>query len=284
MVQTDATHGIIGQTHPTEGDALGAWIAAYNPFGVFDTGDCKDGYGAANTNQLDMYREHLRWRMPWVTLNAGFNAQWPTLPGNHDEVDDYNTVGSVSDFSPFTSKFWSPPFHWSFDWPAPKVRVIALHTYIQHTGGIAAGLAHIDTTEINFLTSQLASLPTGWCAIVCSHFPANPAFGDYVNFIDNTYEFAGPSTLANTLAANAAKIPCYLNGHRHDNMTTNTLNGIVHIDGCSTAYTLNNGSGGFVPIKYDSAARTLTFDYLYAHSAGAFTRYAGFTPIVVTLP
>ena len=66
-----------------------------NPAGVIDTGDCKDHYGADQGDEQDNYITYIRNKLPWGTVNAGVNATYPILPGNHDEIYDYtDTAGT----------------------------------------------------------------------------------------------------------------------------------------------------------------------------------------------
>lgn len=247
---------------------------------MIDTGDCKDHFGADTGDEQDNYISRVRGTLPYLPVNAGVNALFPILPGNHDEVLDYTsgTMPTATDFSLFDARFWGAPYHWTCDWEAPRIRFIAFHSYIHHAQGGLAGTAHVDASERAWLAAELAALPANWRAIVCSHFPANPAFGN------NIWSTLGGTELLALLATYSSVIPCYLNGHRHDNMGRNVLNGITHFDGPGMAYTLGNGYGGFVPITYDDAARTLTFDYLYGPPhPGGYTRYSGYTPVVVQL-
>ena len=277
VVSNDLESGGIGETRPTNAAEVSAHIAALEPAGAIDTGDCRDHLGVGNADEFDRYIDSVRDLLPWATVNGGVNALFPILPGNHDELHDNTIPGSPTDFTEFDSKFWGPPYHWTCDWEAPRIRFIALHCEIIHAPDILVSFFSLDASEVEWLEDELAALPADWQAIVCSHAPANSVFGNEIR------HDAGGTALIATLAANRTKIAAYLCGHRHQNMSTNVKDGILHLSGPGMAYTQGNGLGGWSPITYDPQARTLTFDFLLGPPS-AFTRFAGFTPIEVQLP
>ncbi len=279
-VSNDFEAGILGKTTPSEGAAFGAYLTSLNCAGCIDTGDEKDHYGSGTGDEQDNYVTNVLNTMPWLPLNAGFNATAPTLPGNHDEILDYpdGTMPTATDFSLFDARFWGPPYHWTADWNLPQVRFIAIHTYVHHSADGFAGFFHCDQSEVDWLQAELDALPAYWSAIVCAHAPAHVSFGNQVH--DN---FGGLALRA-CLAANNDVIVAYFNGHRHQTLGTASLNSIPHFNGASTAYTLGNSNGGYMPITYDENARTLTLDCLYFRGASKNTRLAGFTPLVINLP
>jgi hypothetical protein len=278
MTSSDAEASSLGRSGPTTATALVNHIVSLDAAGVIDTGDCKESYGADTGDELTNYITYVRNTMPWATVNPGFHAAAPILPGNHDEILDVSegTMPTATDFSLFTSRLWNPPFHFTCDWHAPRIRFIVIHSYIQHSVGGLAGLFNCDQSEIDWLRAQIDDMPAGWRTLVCSHAPANTAFGNEIR------AELGGTNLRALLATKASKIIAYLNGHRHANMNTSVLNGITHFNGGAVSYTAGNGNGGFMPITYDPDARTLTFDYRYARTP--FARYAGYTPVVISLP
>jgi hypothetical protein len=249
------------------------------PAGVIDTGDCKDHYGPSTGNELDEYEARVLEVVPWAGVNPGTNAQWPILPGNHDEVNDY-PYQPANDFSLFNARLWGPPYHWTCDWQAAQVRFIGYHARIVHWGDTLpySGFFVVEQAERNWLASELGLLPDGWQAIVCSHPPLHPSFG---NNIGEWPGYGGTEVKA-ILAQHSGRIAAYLNGHRHANMNTAVLNGITHFNGPGTSYSAGNGKGGFVPIDYNPPARTLTFRYHYARTP--FAPFVGYTPVVIQLP
>lgn len=267
VTSDDSEAGILGETKPKEAAAVVSHINGLNPAGVIDTGDCKDHYGLSTSDEHDNYIRYVRSKMSWATVNPGFNAKYPILPGNHDEVDDYSSPDNGTEFSMWDSKFWPAPYHWTCDWAAPKIRFIAMHAYIMHAPNGLAGGFSIDQVEIDWMTAQIAALPAGWKAIVCSHPPALPAFGE------NIWTTLGGTNLIAALAANNTKIVAYLNGHRH-NQTTAVQDGICHFNVGSMAYTQANGFGGFMVIEFLPGSNTLRFHYRY----GPETLYGAFNP------
>lgn len=271
VVSDASEHGLVNQTHPAEAAALAAHIASLEPAGVLDTGDCKDHYGASSGDELDRYVESVASVLPAMLR----------LPGNHDEVLD--APAGSNDFSLYDARLGGAPYHGTLDWPAARVRFIALHSYVHHSTDGFAGFAHVDSSEVAFVAAEIAALPDGWQAIVCSHFPLNPLFGAFIHFIDATYTYASPHPLLVLLAANSSRVCAYLNGHRHGNMEVNVRDGIPHLNGPGVAYTLGNGDGGISPIVYDGATRTLTFGFNYA-KVPPYSPVPGYTPLVVQLP
>lgn len=284
VVSNDSEAGIVGDTKPFEAAAFVSHIRGLEPYGFFDTGDCKDHYGlTGTTDEHDNYITYFRNRIPWLAVNAArpgetVNATKPILPGNHDELTDYLTPGGVTDFSPFDAKFWGAPYHWTADWTPAQIRIIAVHSYIAHHGDPFVSLGTVDTAEITWLSAELAALPVGWKAIVVAHMPFLTTFGNNVHY--------NQSALLAVLAANNTKIAACLSGHRHLNMDNAVQDGIRHITGVSTAYTVSNALGVFAIIDYDSGAGTLTF---HAHFGPGSTSLFGalppslYTPVVVTL-
>lgn len=277
VVSNDAESGIIGETHPTDAADVAAHIASLDPAGVIDTGDCKDHFGLAASDEHDRYLAAVAATLPWGTVNAGVNATYPILPGNHDEVFDSIDSGTVTDMTTWDAKFWGAPYHWTCDWAEPRVRFIALHCTIIHQPTVGSGLFAIAQSEIDYLSAQLAALAVGWQAIVCTHTSADPIFGN------NIYGPAGGDALLAVISASKTRIACCLSGHRHAPTLTHVLNGTRHISGPGVSYTLGNSYGGWCPIAYDDSARTLTVDFLYGppHS---YTRVAAYDPIVIQLP
>lgn len=279
VVSDDADTGGTGETFPTDALAVARHIRSLDPAGVIDLGDCKDHYGAGQSDELENYRNLVMSKMPYGIVNSGVGALLPILPGNHDEVYDYSDPGSPTDFGYFDNAFWTSPYHWACDWIAPSIRFIGIHAYILHDPDANAGKFKIDASELTWLSSELSALPVGYKAIVCSHPPGNDAaFGNGISLTD------GGSDLLTILAANSSKIAAYFNGHRHANANTATLNGVLHINGPSIAYTAGNSTGGFILIKYASGPNTLTLHYRYGPPSqyGAFNPTT-YTPIVINL-
>jgi len=243
FVWTSDWHIGRGTSNPARIASVVDHVLALNPAGVIDLGDCKDGYGAASASQLDQYITDVRYRLPWAVAHDG--APLPILPGNHDEISDYAyPVGMPTDWSLWTPRMWSPPFRWAADWAGPRVRFLAVHAEIRHANPLL-GFFSLTQTELDWLSGQLAGLPPGWKAVVCSHPAANPAFGNEIR------TEIGGGALRALLAANQGKVLAYLNGHRHANMGVNVLDGIVHFNGPSVSYTLGNGYGGFATLTHD---------------------------------
>jgi hypothetical protein len=243
---------------PSEAWAVCYHIKSLDPYLVFDTGDCKDAYGvnATTTAQHANYTSIVRDSgiMPWGTVNprADVNATRPILPGNHDEVNDYTDAGT--DFSMWNSNFWASPYHWTMDWPAPKVRFVAIHGTILHidqatalgNAGLA-GFYQMTAPEIQWMSDRVDELPSGWRAIVLTHAPipgSNSEFGGgYATGIPNN------QALRDAIAARSSRIIACLSGHRHQDQLQLNLSGVLHICSGSMAYTTNT-FGSFNIIEY----------------------------------
>jgi 3',5'-cyclic AMP phosphodiesterase CpdA len=237
VTSADTEAGGLGETRPHQAASISRYIRALAPAGVIDTGDCKDHYGLDTGDEHDQYITNVKNIIPWGTVNEGVPAQAPILPGNHDEVADYG--GGVTDFS-----FWGAPYHWTTDWNAAQIRFIGVHTYVEHTGGLA-GFFHCDADERDWLQDELDALPSGWKAIICTHPSIDPAVGNEVRA-----DFGGTELRA-LLAANAAKITCCVSGHRHISPPgQTTVDGIPHITGPGVSYGTGNSDGGIMILKY----------------------------------
>lgn len=174
------------------------------------------------------------------------------LRGNHDE--DYDTDNATGSFTGFNAVFpsGSYPYRFAVDWSGAKVKFICPHTYILHTGSPNMGYGAIDSDEISWVSGQLNSLEAGWKAIVGSHFPLNPTFGNEI------HADAGGNTFRSLIAANSGKIACYINGHRHFSPGTNTLSGVIHFNAPMGSYWTSWGEGGFTLMDYNPEADTIT--------------------------
>ena len=254
--------------------ALVTHLLGLSPDGVIDTGDCKHNYGTTTGGELDNYKTWVRSTLPWLVSTG---APYPILPGNHDEVYDYaSPVGMPTDWSLWDPRMWSAPYRWRADWSQAHIRFLAIHSYIKHENPLL-GFFSVDQADIDWLEDELAVLPSGWKAIVCSHAPADPVFGNYI------HDSLGGANLRTLLAVNAGKIAAYLNGHRHGNMENAALNGIRHMNGPSTSYTQGNGYGAYTRIEYTAATNSIKFRVFYA--ANGFTEYPTslYTPVTINL-
>lgn len=273
FVWTSDWHIGRGTSNPARIDSVVDRLLLLQPAGVIDTGDCKDGFGAGTGTQLDDYVTRVRYRVPWAVSKG---APLPILPGNHDEVFDYTPQGNPTDFSLWAPRMWAAPYHWSTDWAAPKIRFLAIHSTIKHENPFW-GFASVAAAETDWLGNELAALPAGWKAIVCSHFPANPAFGNEIR------PELGGTALRTILSANSAKIVAYLNGHRHANMSVSNMNNIPHFNGPSVSYTLGNGYGAYATITYDPEGGSVTLRVYYA--VAPFNEYpvSLYSPVTIGL-
>lgn len=275
-VTSDGETGGTGEIQATPALALARHINALSPDGVISLGDNKDHYGleAAVGDEEDLFNTNVAQIINWKAPNAGVNATKPLLPGNHDEILDSTDEGAT-DFSIFTTRFWAAPFHWTVDWTAAQIRFIGIHTYIIHSPEAHMGGGQIDATERTWLSSELASLPAGYKAIVVSHFPLVSDFGNEVQASH------GGTELLTILSDNASQIACCVNGHRHTVGTSYTVSGILHINAGGTSYITGDAAGAFLLLEYAASAITV-----HLRSAGGlFGEYAAasFTPIVVSL-
>lgn len=273
--------GRTGTIQPATALAAAQHIASRNPFGAFDLGDCKDRHdGTDAASQLADYVANVKNVMPWAVTREGTD---PILPGNHDDRNADETL--PTDFSQFDAAIKPAPYHFSIDWPAPRVRFVAAHARIVKPGEGPTlpypGMFTIAPEERQWVRDQLASLPDGWSAICASHPPLHPAFGNNIGTQWPWLPAYGGTDLA-AILRDSGKVVAYINGHRHDNMKTAVLDGITHFDGPGVAYTIGNGLGGYTEITYQPSARTLTFDYLLGRAP--FARYPGYVPVVVQLP
>lgn len=271
LVSNDSERGVINETVPTDAGNVAAHISLLEPAGVIDLGDCKDHYSVGQGDEHDRYIEKVSLVLPEMKV----------LPGNHDELNDFSAAGS--DFTPFNDKFWGPPYHWTLDWDAPQVRFIGFHARIVHIEDtlLNVGFFAVDQGERDWVRAELEALPDGWQAIICSHAPLNPTFG--ANIGHWSWLNYGGAELRAILTLHSPRIAAYLNGHRHGNMEQNVMDGIPHLNGPGMAYTVGNGYGGWVPITYEPALRTLIFDFRLGPPS-TYPRVNGYTPIVIQLP
>ncbi len=250
--------------HPTDSSILAAHANFLDPALVFDGGDCKDHYGTDSgvTDEHDNYNTYVRnnANMRWGTVNAdpGVTATRPILPGNHDQEWDSqdNTAGHDTSYSSFNTRFWGAPYHWTMDWAAPKVKIIALHTTIIHlqnpkilNGTWPAsyeGWAEIDPAEVTFMNSIIDNLPTDWTCFILSHHPLASARVDSGSNPGNgVRDDSGGAALYAAMSARRTKIMGALYGHRHfaHNWLT-TLDSITHVGAPGVSYrSLSNGPG-----------------------------------------
>ena len=289
LVSNDSEGAVTGApTSPTKAQQLVAHLNSLNSAGCIDTGDNKDHYGSVGTtDEHDNYITYVKNALTWLSVNSGFNATHPNLPGNHDELHDYTDTVANNDFSTtYDLKFWGAPYRWTADWAAPKIRFVAAHSYIHHYGNPdshsvdAGGFAHMDTSEIDWIDGQLSNLPAGWTAIVCTHFPIPTEIGNNIRYTGSSWDYA-TTPLNNMIATHSAKVVCCFSGHRHRNWQVATLGGIPHITSGGASYGLGNSNGVYVPITYDPSASTLTFDCRVATSP--YARFSGFSPYVIQM-
>lgn len=276
VVSNDSDQGGVGQLYPTDARAVARYINSLSPVGVIDTGDCKDHYGESQEDELTNYLNLIGNVVNWGTVNAGANAQFPTLPGNHDELDDYDTVGGVSDFSPFDNILWGSPYRWTCDWAAPQIRFIAFHARILHASESNEGFFRVEQAEIDWVEAELNALSAGWKAIVCCHPPILTTFGN------NIHASHGQTALLAVLAANTAKITAVFGGHRHINMITATQDSIPHFSAPGVSYSTSNSLGGFILIEYLPASDELSLHYRLARPVYGEFNPATYTTMVIS--
>jgi len=277
VTKDDVTTGGLGETFPSQCKMMSQYINSLAPAGVVDLGDCGDHYTGDKATELDNYVAYVKNVMRWPSVSGG-NATHPCLPGNHDKLTDYTDAEGADPYSLFNARLWSSPYHWYTDWSAPKIRFIAIHTNILHSPHASAGGFSITQAEIDWLETQLAALPVGWKAIVCSHAPLDNAF-----FGNGIILTEGGTALLALIAANSAKIAACLGGHRHINGLSNTLSGVLHISCPAMSYTENNSPGGFFLLEYDGAD-TITAHYRTGPGSllGAMGA-AVYTPILISV-
>lgn len=271
-VVSDGESGILGEITETNALALSRHINAIAPAGVISLGDSKDHYGneAAVGDELDKYQDNFTDIVTWKATNAGVNATIPILPGNHDEVADYNVDGS-NDFSIWDSRYWSTPYHWTVDWTAPKIRFIGIHAYIIHTPEAHNGYFQIDAGERTWLSNELGALPADYKAIICSHPGVLSSFGNEIHA-----DHGGTELLA-LLAANNTKIAAYICGHRHLPGNNAVQDSITHVVAGGVAYVSGDTNGAYLLLEYLPAANDIK---IYLRSAGGF--YGVFNPATYT--
>lgn len=270
VVSNDSEAGLVGETYPSHAKVMARLINNLEPYQVYNGGDDKDHYGneAAVGDELDNFKTNLYNVLNWRAPTSGGNVLRPMLPGNHDATLDYTDEGA-NDFSVWETRFWQAPYHWYDDWPAPQIRFIGLHVEIIHEPDAQAGYFSISESERTYLTAQLAALPVGYKAVILTHAPLDPEFGNEVH-ADH-----GGTEVRATLASNAAKIAGCLSGHRHGNGNSHTLSGVLHVSCPSLAYTENNAAGGFFLLEYDGVD-TLTAHY----RTGVGTLFGAYDPAV----
>lgn len=281
LVSSNVESGIIGETHPDEAQAVCAHFRSLDPVGIIDTGDDKDHFGtsAGEINELQNFRTYVETELAgyWGTINIGdSNADFPTLPGNHDEDTDSNVAGATA-WTVWDAQMWSPPYHWTVDWDAPQVRFIAYHAEIVHAPSGFEGFFSVDASEADWLSDELDALPVGWKAIVCSHPPYLDALGN------NIRSELGGAAVEIVLERNSDKIAAYLSGHRHLGMRVDIQDGITHFSAGGVAYHQGNAHGSWVPITYLPDSGALRFDF----REGPITSYGqpatpSYTPIVIS--
>ncbi len=289
----DGETPIIGGSGPTKLQNFVTYVnGTLDPFGCIDTGDNKDHYGATGTtDEHDNYITYVGNVLNWMTVNAGdTNALYPNLPGNHDEYYDSGETppGGNNNFAAtYDVKFWGSPYHWTTDWPAARIRFIAIHSYIHHAGTPdvpgavdAEGLAHVDEDELAWLTNELNTLPDRYQAIVCHHFPIAEVFGNNIRYTGRAYDYA-THPLNDVLADHPNQVVCSISGHRHSAFGVAVQDGVTHITGGGVSYYVGNARGCFTPITYDPVNRSLTFDCRYATSP--WERISTFTPLTIQL-
>lgn len=276
VTSNDSDAGGLGETYPTDALALARHINSLAPYLILNMGDDKDHNGdeAACGDELDQYKTNVYNVLDWPAPSGG-NALKPMLPGNHDATLDSADAGA-NDYSVWTSRFWVAPFHWYIDWPSPKVRFIGIHSDILHSPDLLAGNFEIATEETTWLSDQLAALPVGYKAIICSHPPIDNVF-----FGNGIHATKGGTALLLVISTNAAKIAACLHGHRHLNGETHTLSGVLHMSCPSCAYTESNALGGFLILEYDGAS-SITIHYHTGHP-GLLGAYGGFMPLVLSV-
>jgi hypothetical protein len=215
--------------------ALSRHIASLLPQYIIVTGDCSHDYGL--NGDMASFRDDVC---------ANFDPPPYLVRGNHDENQDVGT-GTVTSFALFDSYFaaGSFPYRWTLNWTAPQIQFIAFHTTIVHTGA-NQGYFNVSSTDRSHVSAALAALPVGWKAILVAHPPHATTFGNYIHASE------GGSELSTIVSANAAKILCYLGGHRHSTPGNGTAvqDGITHVNGAALAYT---GGGGFMLLEYRPA-------------------------------
>lgn len=266
---------------PAYTEAIANHIVSLAPAGCFDLGDCKDHVGASSAPELVSYKALVRDVLPWAHVNPGVNAKKPLTPGNHDEFGDYQDPGP-GNFSLFDAALWGPPYHFTCDWPEPRIRFVVIHSRLVHPNDtvVYPGFATTESAEWAWLDNELDLLPEGWQAIIGSHFPLHPGYGNNIGHW--SWLPHGGTEIRAILMAHAPRVTAYMNGHRHANLNASILDGIPHFNMPGVAYAGGQPSGGIVPIDYNPVARSLTFSYHIARPP--FNPLAGFTPIVVQLP
>jgi hypothetical protein len=269
-------------TSPTKAQQVVAYLNSLEPAGCIDTGDNKDHYGADTGDEQDNYVTYVGNELAWLPVNPGVNALYPTLPGNHDEVYDYTAVGVGNNHFPlFDARFWGAPYHWTADWEAPRIRFIAFHAYIHHTGSTSGvgvhtdqpGFFHVDSNEVTWLQNELSSLPPRWQAIVCCHPPMIAEYGNNLRYLDDVFDFAADNVVVTTLASYGPRVAAALSGHRHNNWGVIYRGTLPYIVSGGVSYGLGNGYGVLTLIRYDPNARSLTFDVRYARPASGFPAF-----------
>lgn len=244
ITSSDSETGGLGETLPGQALAISRYLNSFGAAGIVNLGDDKDHYGSETGDELDNFKTNVYNVLNWASVNGGVTALKPTGPGNHDEIADY-TDEAETDFSLWNARFWSSPYHWTCDWSAPQVRFIFVHAYVIHAPDANAGFFQMDASEVTWLTAELAALPVGWKAFICSHPALAPALGNEVHD-----DFQGTELRA-LLAANAAKLVGCLGGHRHTNGASATLSTIKHLSCPGMSYTADNAAGGFILLEYN---------------------------------
>lgn len=275
MVSNDTEFGgvpqsVAGGMHPTDSSNLAAHFNFLDPAIVFDTGDCKDHYGtdAGVTDEHDNYITYVRsnTNVRWATVNAdaGVTATRPILPGNHDQEWDSQDSDPTHDTSltSWNARFWGPPYHFTFDWAAPQIRFIGLHTHIIHLASPLPdgyeGWAEIDPAEVTFMTGIVDALPTDWTAIIMSHHPLETDSNNGVPG-NSVRPDTGGAALYAAMAARSSKIMAALSGHRHfAHNTVQTFNGVTSICAPGVSYRATDTLGRFNLLDYNPATRIVT--------------------------
>lgn len=166
----------------------------------------------------------------YLALCSGLNNPIYTIAGNHDApYDNYDASG-------LSRRFYA--VH-------DGVAFIGVDTQEVYD---PAGYGQISASELSWLETRLIEATTaGLSKIVFGHHPV-------LNTWPNQYITDGATELLALLSN--YNVSAYLSGHRHASSAHKTVDGVVHVDGASTAY-------GVTPHAMMEFTRLNNYVYMY---------------------
>lgn len=222
--------------------AIPGYINQVNPHAIIFGGDQGNVYG--RLGDYELFKDYI-----WNRIDS--RIQKYQIRGNHDEDFD-SATGDNNQFTIFDSIFPSGeyPYHFYYDWTGANVRVIAPHTYVEHTGtygGTYKNFWHIDNDESDWLAEKIDEMPYGYKAAVITHPPYALAFGNQIHY------WLGANYLDSIINTRSGDIMAWFNGHRHSTNNTTVHSGVY----CVNCVACGEAGYGFLLFNNEEQDQTL---------------------------